>query len=134
MSRLVAAVCLFLAIVQQIPIAEASHKDVMHSMLQGLLDSRADPHGHHEARQKLDLPAYPKSRDKATRFAGPDQVSALKEPISNSLHLLRVTGAKTSLDPHQSDEDFLSGKLAPRRRPKQSFDFAEDLREEFRQR
>lgn len=134
MSRLVAAVCLFLAIVQQIPTAEASRKDVMHSMLQGLLDSRADPHPPREARQKLELPAYPKGRDRATRFAGPDQVSALKEPISNSLHLLRVTGAKTSLDPHQSDEDFLSGKLAPRRRAKQTFDYAEDLREEFRQR
>jgi len=125
-------VCLFLAIVQQIPTAQASNKDVMHSMLQSLLDSRADPHSPHGARQKLDLPGYPK--DRPSRFAGPNQVSALKEPISNSLHLLRVTGAKTTLDPHQSDEDFLSGNLAPRRRPRQSVDFVEDLREEFRQR
>lgn len=131
MSRLVAAACLFLAIVQQIPTAQASHKDVMHSMLQSLLDSRADQHSPHEARQKLDFPAYPKGRDKATRFAGPDQVSALKEPISNSLHLLRVTGAKTTLDPRQSDEEFLNGNPAPRRRPKPRVDFAEDLRNEF---
>jgi hypothetical protein len=128
-NRLAVAICLFIAIAQQIPTVSADrvHSDRVRLLLQSMLDQGNQPPTSFESpalNSQAPARVHPKREGK---FQGP-----LKEQLLNSLHLLRVTGAKTSLDTEQSDNDFLNGKTAVGRIPKK-YDYVQDLRREFQQ-
>lgn len=141
MQRLAVAICLFLAIVQQIPTAAAEHRasERVSSLLQSMLDQKY--HGnfleeeaapiHSQAHLARSMEPQPPARmaKRDGKFSGP-----LREQVLNSLHLLRVTGAKASLETEQqSDNEFLSGRAGVGRMPKK-YEFVQDLKREFQQR
>lgn len=139
MDRCALAVCVFLAVTQGIPVvsansdhraSEPSHRDTMNTLLQSLFEKHRGQEAPQQAAPRtLDLPAPGQKRE--SFFSGPqDHLSALKDPISPSLHLLRVTGARAISDTEQKDREFLSGNLGTKRRPKK-YEFIEDMKREF---
>lgn len=132
MNRLAIALCIFLAVVQHFPTVSAEHRasERVSSLLQSMLDQRDQPivqQEHARAQNRLahgmNMPA--KAHRKEGRFSGP-----LREQVLNSLHLLRVTGAKASLDTEQRDNEFLNGNSGVGRIPKK-YDYVQELKREF---